>query len=91
MLKAVTSATFEYRNHIAVARKMVDSLTGKFFCWQGRFDGNESTFIVSRTLEAFERNFIALADKVEEQPATPVAEQVEHYGIEPEDEAGAYV
>lgn len=91
MLKAVTSATFEYRNHFATARKMVDSLTGKFFCWQGRFDDNEHAYIVSRTLEAFERNFIALADKVETQPAATVPEQVEHYGIEPEDEAGAYV
>ena len=39
MLKTVTQATFEYRGHFAIARKMVDSLTGKFFCWQGRFDG----------------------------------------------------
>ena len=39
MLKTATQSTFEYRGHFAIARKMVDNLTGKFFCWQGRFDG----------------------------------------------------
>ena len=91
MLKTITTATFEYRNHFATARKMVDSLSGKFFCWQGKFDDDERTYIVSRTLEAFERNFIALADKVEEQPAAEAPEQVEHYGIEPEENAVVYV
>lgn len=84
MLKTVTQATFEYRRHFATARKMVDSLTGKFFCWQGRFDDNDLTQIVSKTLEAFERNFIALADKAEDEPAEP-STQVEYHGIKPDE------
>lgn len=91
MLKTITAATFEHGNHFAIARKMVDSLSGKFFCWQGKFDDDERTYIVSRTLEAFERNFIALADKVDAKPDATIPEQVEHYGIEPEQEAIAYV
>ena len=90
MLKAVTTATFEYRGHKATARKMVDSLSGKFFCWQGRFDNNELSWIVSKTLESFERNFIALADKTEDEPAE-VATHIECHGIEPDEQVEVYV
>lgn len=63
------------------------AVKSRFFCWQGRFDDNELAWIVSKTLESFEKNFIALADKTENEPDAEVSPQIEHYGIEPDDES----
>ncbi|MBQ3434426.1 MAG: hypothetical protein IJG24_05205 [Selenomonadaceae bacterium] len=62
MLNTLTSATFQYRGHTITARRMVDSLTGKFFCWQGYSGGREDSSIAHKSLNKFEEQFKQLAD-----------------------------
>lgn len=69
MLNTLTSATFNYRGHTVTARRMVDSLTEKFFCWQGYVDEREDSSIAHRSLNKFEEQFKSLVDKIGERPA----------------------
>ena len=69
MLNTLTSATFKYRGHVVTAQRWTDSLSGKFFCWQGCIDNNEEWSVANRSLNKFEKQFQALADKIGERPA----------------------
>ena len=69
MLNTLTSATFKYRGRAITARRWTDSLSGKFFCWQGCIDNNEEWSVANRSLNKFEKQFQALADKIGERPA----------------------
>lgn len=64
MLNTLTAATFKHRGHVITARRMVDSLRGKFFCWQGCVDNREDLSVANRSLNKFEEQFKTLADKL---------------------------
>ena len=38
LVEGITAATFKHRGHVITAQRMVDSLSGKFFCRQGCVD-----------------------------------------------------
>lgn len=67
MLNTLTSATFKYRGHYVTAQRMIDSLNGKFFCWQGFIDNHENWSVAHKSLNKFEEQFQQLADKTGEQ------------------------
>ena len=69
MLNTLTSATFKYRGHIVKAQRWTDSLSGKFFCWQGCIDNNEEWSVADRSLNKFEKQFQTLADKIGDREA----------------------
>ena len=64
MLNTLTSATFKHRGHIIMAQRMVDSLSGKFFCWQGCVDNREDLSVAHKSLNKFEEQFKQFADKL---------------------------
>ena len=64
MLNTLTQATFQYRGRYITARRMVDKISGKFFCWQGDLLGCEDFCVVAKTIQQFEKQFIALVDKI---------------------------
>ena len=62
MLDTLTQATFKYKGREIVARRAVDTLTGKFFGWYGEMDyGSEG--VAHRSLQRFAENFKMLVDK----------------------------
>ena len=69
MLNTLTAATFKYRGHVILAQRWVDSLSGKFFCWQGCIDNYEGWTVAHKSLNKFEENFKLLVDKIGERPA----------------------
>ena len=69
MLNTLTSATFKYRGHYVTARRMVDSLNGKFFCWQGYVNDNTDSSIAHKSLKKFEEQFKTFADNLGDKPA----------------------
>lgn len=69
MLNTLTSATFKYRGHTVTAQRLVDSLSGKFFCWQGYVDNREEWSVADRSLNKFEKQFQTLADKIGDREA----------------------
>ena len=64
MLNPLTSATFKHRGHVIMAQRMVDSLSGKFFCWQGCVDNREDFSVAHKSLNKFEEQFKQFADKL---------------------------
>ena len=67
MLNTLTSATFKYRGHYVTAQRMVESLNGKFFCWQGFIDNHERWSVAHKSLTQFEKQFQLLTDQMEKQ------------------------
>lgn len=67
MLNTLTSATFKYRGHYVTAQRMIDSLNGKFFCWQGFIDNHENWSVAHKSLNKFEEQFHQLTDQMEKQ------------------------
>ena len=64
MAKTIRIACFEYNGHAVVARRFVGE-DGKFYLWQGGFDGSDIIWVVARTLEKFEQEFRRIADAVD--------------------------
>ena len=69
MLNTLTDATFYYRGHTVTARRIVDTASGKFFCWYGEF--NDDTDIAHRSLQQFEKKFRDFVDKAEDNHYDP--------------------
>lgn len=69
MLNTLTSATFKHRGHVIMAQRMVDSLSKKFFCWQGCIDNREDLSVAHKLLIKFEEQFKQIADDLGERPA----------------------
>lgn len=70
MLNTVTAATCRYRDHVVVAKRWVDTVSGKFFCWQGCIDGDEEKAVVAKSLQQFEKQFILQVDTLDANLAT---------------------
>lgn len=65
MAQTIRIACFEYNGHSVVARRFVGE-DGKFYLWQGRFDGSDIIWVAARTLEKFEQEFRRIADFLDE-------------------------
>ena len=61
MLSTLTDAHFFYRGYIITAHRIVDTASGKFFCWFGEF--NDETEIAHRSLQQFEKIFRQTVDE----------------------------
>ena len=76
MLNTVTSVTCRYRDHVVVGRRWVDSINGKFSCWQGCIDEDTERAVVAKTVQQFEKQFILQVDAMELEPTLATAEPV---------------
>ena len=62
MYQTIKEATLNYSGHKLSVKKIIDTPTGKFFCWVGCYDDNHAISLVKK--------FVAFADEHgEERPA----------------------
>lgn len=80
MLNTVTSVTCRYRDHVVVGRRWVDSINGKFSCWQGCIDEDTERAVVAKTVQQFEKQFILQVDAMELEDTLATAEPVASEG-----------
>lgn len=75
MLNTVTQVTCRYRDHVVVGRRWVDSVNGKFSCWQGCIDEDMEHAVVAKTVQQFEKQFILQVDAMELEPTLATAKE----------------